>query len=258
MREGGNAGANRKPGSVEDNHSSGTAVTNCLKQPTRESARDRRWSKHCNTPIGALRFARTPLFGLAPGGVYRAANCYQSRGALLPHLFTLTGRGRRYIFCGTFHGLTPPRRYLAPCPKEPGLSSVTQRVAAIAWPTPAFPGEDSTGKSRRRSCACAATAYERAPARDQWLWARQQTGDCSHSWLATLRFTSLEQTPCSLPFSNIDISPPTATGRSASAAPTACLWSVQACGHRSRFSCGRLLWRRWRLPVCREERRQAR
>ena len=34
---------------------------------------------------------RTPLFGLAPGGVYRAANCYQSRGALLPHLFTLTG-----------------------------------------------------------------------------------------------------------------------------------------------------------------------
>jgi hypothetical protein len=35
---------------------------------------------------------RTPLFGLAPGGVYRAANCYQSRGALLPHLFTLTGQ----------------------------------------------------------------------------------------------------------------------------------------------------------------------
>ena len=43
------------------------------------------------TPLlGALRFARTPLFGLAPGGVYRAAICYQSRGALLPHLFTLT------------------------------------------------------------------------------------------------------------------------------------------------------------------------
>ncbi len=129
MRGGGNAGADRKPGSVEDNHSSGTAVTNCLKQPTRESARDRR----CRTSL------RTPLFGLAPGGVCRAANCYQSRGALLPHLFTLTGRGRRYIFCGTFHGLTPPRRYLAPCPKEPGLSSVTQKVTAIAWPTPAFP-----------------------------------------------------------------------------------------------------------------------
>ncbi len=30
---------------------------------------------------------------------------------------------RRYFFCGTFHGLAPSRRYLAPCPKEPGLSS---------------------------------------------------------------------------------------------------------------------------------------
>jgi len=51
---GGNAGAGRKPGSVVDNHSSGTAVADCLKQPTRESARDRRWSKHCNTPIGGV------------------------------------------------------------------------------------------------------------------------------------------------------------------------------------------------------------
>ena len=87
-------------------------------------------------------WALTPLFGLAPGGVYRAASCYQSRGALLPHLFTLTSKGPednswRYIFCGTFHGLTPPRRYLAPCPKEPGLSSAS-RLAAIAWPTPAL------------------------------------------------------------------------------------------------------------------------
>ncbi len=39
---------------------------------------------------GAADKPRTPLFGLAPGGVYRAASCYQSRGALLPHLFTLT------------------------------------------------------------------------------------------------------------------------------------------------------------------------
>ena len=30
---------------------------------------------------------------------------------------------RRYIFCGTFHRLAPPRCYLAPCPVEPGLSS---------------------------------------------------------------------------------------------------------------------------------------
>jgi len=83
-------------------------------------------------PIGAVVRCPTPLFGLAPGGVYRAANCYQSRGALLPHLFTLTNRGRRYIFCGTFHGLAPPRRYLAPCPKEPGLSSAANYSDCLA------------------------------------------------------------------------------------------------------------------------------
>ena len=116
------AGASNKPGSVIDNHSSGIAVTNYLKQPTRESVRNRRCEQ-----------ARvTPLFGLAPGGVYRAANCYQSRGALLPHLFTLTNRGWRYIFCGTFHGLAPPRRYLAPCPKEPGLSSIANYSDCLA------------------------------------------------------------------------------------------------------------------------------
>ncbi len=79
------------------------------------------------------------LFGLAPSGVYTATNCYQSRGALLPHLFTLTepcdsrkcltAAARtsreiwRYIFCCTSRRLTPPRRYLAPCSVEPGLSS---------------------------------------------------------------------------------------------------------------------------------------
>ena len=48
--------------------------------------------------------------------------CYQQRGALLPHLFTLARR--RCIFCGTFHELTLSRCYLAPCLMEPGLSSV--------------------------------------------------------------------------------------------------------------------------------------
>jgi len=32
-------------------------------------------------------------------------------------------QARRFVFCGTFRGLAPPRRYLAPCPMEPGLSS---------------------------------------------------------------------------------------------------------------------------------------
>ncbi len=54
---------------------------------------------------------------------------YRQRGALLPHLFTLTcqDHDRRYIFCGTFRRLAPPRRYLATCPVEPGLSSVDKQ-----------------------------------------------------------------------------------------------------------------------------------
>ncbi len=66
------------------------------------------------------------LFGLASGGVYHAVNCYQTRGALLPHPFTLTSRMRRSTLCCTFRRLSPPRRYLAPCPMKPGLSSLLQ------------------------------------------------------------------------------------------------------------------------------------
>ena len=80
-----------------------------------------------------------PLFGLAPGGVCRAAECCHRRGALLPHPFTLTGplcRGlRRFAFCCTFRGLAPPRRYLAPCPGSPDFPPRLR--AAIAWLTPA-------------------------------------------------------------------------------------------------------------------------
>ena len=70
------------------------------------------------TPYGTL-------FGLASGGVYLAAYCYQKRGALLPHHFNLTcsEEHRRYIFCCTCRRLTPPRRYLAPCSVKSGLSS---------------------------------------------------------------------------------------------------------------------------------------
>ena len=66
---------------------------------------------------------------------------------------------RRYIFCGTVHRLAPSRRYLAPCPVEPGLSSATHRGAsfqdarrnatAAARPTPSktiLPGNEY-GKS---------------------------------------------------------------------------------------------------------------
>ena len=71
------------------------------------------------------------LFGLASSGVYRAVGGCPRRGALLPHLFTLTaGSRRRSVFCGTFRRLAPPRRYLAPCPAKPGLSSAAPTTSA--------------------------------------------------------------------------------------------------------------------------------
>ena len=64
--------------------------------------------------------------------------CCQRRGALLPHLFTLTGscERRRCIFCGAFRRLAPPRRYLAPCPVKPGLSSIPHGDTATVQPVP--------------------------------------------------------------------------------------------------------------------------
>jgi len=103
-----------KPGSVGDNHSSGMRVATHLKRPTRKHM----WAT-CAAQIRGLG-PLASLFGLAPGGVCHATECYHRRGALLPHHFTLTWPRlravRRFIFCCTFRGLTPPRRYLAPCP----------------------------------------------------------------------------------------------------------------------------------------------
>jgi len=41
---------------------------------------------------------------------------------------------RRFAFCCTFRGLTPPRRYLALCPWSPDFPPRLR--AAVAWPTP--------------------------------------------------------------------------------------------------------------------------
>ncbi len=80
-----------------------------------------------------------PLFDLAPGGVCRAApvasRAVRSYRTFSPLPNSFTGI-RRYIFCGTFRRFTPPRRYLAPCPMEPGLSSLSFfNETATAQPT---------------------------------------------------------------------------------------------------------------------------
>ena len=61
------------------------------------------------------------------------------RCALTAPFHPYPAKARRYIFCGTFRRLSPPRRYLASCPAEPGLSSPTgyeYPIGATAWPTP--------------------------------------------------------------------------------------------------------------------------
>jgi len=56
------------------------AVAGHLEQPTRGSP----------LPVWSVWVTPRRLFGLAPTGGYRAARCYQERGGLLPHRFTLT------------------------------------------------------------------------------------------------------------------------------------------------------------------------
>ncbi len=101
-----------KPGSVLGNHSSGTAVTDGLKQPTRKHRGPRhcfpiwscsRWGLPCRSVLPPARCALTAPFHPYP-----------------VHAEAIQGR---YLFCCTFRRLAPPRRYLAPCPVEPGLSS---------------------------------------------------------------------------------------------------------------------------------------
>ena len=101
-------GENRKPGSVPycsyprqgGDHSSRTTVADGLKRPDPGAS---------NGPS-----SNTPLFGLAPDGVYQAADVTAGTGELLPHPFTLTtprpSRGGRSTLCGTFPGVAPGPR----------------------------------------------------------------------------------------------------------------------------------------------------
>ncbi len=81
------------------------------------------------------------LFGLAPGGVYHRRGLLPATRCALTapfHPYRRPKALRRSTFCCTFRRLTPPRRYLAPCPVEPGLSSPSE-LAATVWRTQARP-----------------------------------------------------------------------------------------------------------------------
>jgi hypothetical protein len=65
-------------------------------------------------------------FAIATPVASRAVRSYRTISPLPGGL----SAARRYTFCCTFRGLTPPRSYLALCPVEPGLSSPQSRKRA--------------------------------------------------------------------------------------------------------------------------------
>ena len=99
-----------KPGSVVDSHSSRADITICLQRPTRKQ----RGSRHCFPIWSCFRW------GLPCRSVLPPARCALTAPF---HPYRISERHRRYLFCCTFRRLTPPRRYLAPYPLKPGLSS---------------------------------------------------------------------------------------------------------------------------------------
>ena len=91
-----------------------------------------RWGLPCRRVLPPARCALTaPFHPYLPQPVARGTWAGLSSGQRRRNVL----RHRRFAFCCTFRGLAPPRRYLAPRPVEPGLSSA--KFAAVAWPTPA-------------------------------------------------------------------------------------------------------------------------
>ena len=157
-----------KPGSVESHHSSGTGVTAGLEQPTRK-ARGPRVAKD------KLPWTSRPsLFGLAPDGVCRAANGCPSRGALLPHHFTLASVLRRFggllsvaLSVGSRRRdvISRPARWSPDFPPACCHASGRSANSAAILPLPPprrLRGRRAARRSRRAPCAAGRSARPRA------------------------------------------------------------------------------------------------
>lgn len=132
-----------------------------------------------NLPGGTAGRGIASLFGLAPGGVCRAGPLPDSRCALTApfHPCLISEEPSAVSFCCTFRRLAPPRRYLAPCPVEPGLSSAS------------FPMTRLSGRLRRahfrtngacppRSCGGEETRHAQQDDHDpRWPFRPHQRGD---------------------------------------------------------------------------------
>ena len=117
-----------------------------------------------NLPESSAGHAIGFLFGLAPGGVYHRRGLLPATRCALTapfHPYRRPKALRRYTFCCTFRRLTPPRRYLAPCPMEPGLSS-PGKPAATVWRARARPYSCTSSLARETATVL---SYPSAPVR---------------------------------------------------------------------------------------------
>ena len=135
-----------KPGSVwrdiaaaRDGHSSGTPVAGRLAQPTRAAGLEKGRTLARSAP---------PLFGFAPGGVYRAASVAGRAVGSYPTLSPLPRpQPRRFAFCGTFPGVAPAGRYPAPCSRGARTFLPRPRTEAVIRPSG---GAETNSRPRRR------------------------------------------------------------------------------------------------------------
>ena len=100
-----------------------------------------RWGLPCRRMLPPARCALT-----APFHPYRPSRKTRKLG--------------RFTFCCTFRGLAPPRRYLAPHPQEPGLSSTAAHAAtAVTRPTPRAHDTAESLKSKAQTRLVALFAF---------------------------------------------------------------------------------------------------
>ena len=113
-----------KPGSVQPaktglgSHSSGMSVTRHLKQPTRIQC----GSHLQDSYLVLLQAGFTVPWTVTSHAVRSYRTLSPLPASVVQH------RLRRSTLCCTFRRLSPPRRYLAPYPLEPGLSSLYTAV----------------------------------------------------------------------------------------------------------------------------------
>jgi hypothetical protein len=96
------------------------------------------------------RACTTSLFGLAPGGVYRAVSVAVDAVGSYPTLSPLpTSKGRRFAFCGTVPRVTPGGRY--PPPFHRGARTFLDTPKHAATVRPSGGGTDARFRPARQS-----------------------------------------------------------------------------------------------------------